>query len=73
MYCKADGAIGHCAAIDVVRSMARSVAVKEGLGGTASCRAVASLFVVTKYSSERNLPSSGRQCLCGSRIAEGAR
>jgi len=33
MYCKADGAIGHCAAIDVVRSMARNTAVKEGLTG----------------------------------------
>jgi len=33
MYCKADYASGHCAAIDVVRSMARSTAVKEGIRG----------------------------------------
>ena len=32
MYCKADGTIGHCAAIDVVRSVAHSPAVKEGWG-----------------------------------------
>jgi hypothetical protein len=31
MYCKADGAIGHSAAIDVVRSMTRGSTVKEGL------------------------------------------
>lgn len=33
MYCKADGAIGHCTAIDVVRFKARSSTVKEELGG----------------------------------------
>lgn len=33
MFCKADGAIGRCAAIDVVRSRARSSTVKEELRG----------------------------------------
>jgi hypothetical protein len=33
MYCKADGAIGHCAAIDIFRSMASSSTVKEELRG----------------------------------------
>jgi hypothetical protein len=33
VYCKADGAIGHCAAVDVVRSMLRNSAAKEGVKG----------------------------------------
>lgn len=33
MQCKAGGAIGHCAAIDVVRSKARSYTVNEELRG----------------------------------------